>query len=155
MVQGKRFAVALIGIACGWIALAATGGAVGSIGAVADPDHRRPDRVPRRPTGEGGRRRDGRDDQAAALQPEPLASADRAQPRSSALHPTARDRTCTGTYILPKGTLVVTGTLQSRLLYEIPIVGGTGLFDNARGTLTVTASHLRPRHEVLVFRLVG
>jgi hypothetical protein len=62
---------------------------------------------------------------------------------------------CTSTYILPKGSLVVSGALQSRLLYELPIVGGTGLFDNARGTLTVTASHLRPRHEVLVFRLVG
>ena len=37
----------------------------------------------------------------------------------------------------------------------IGIVGGTGLYDNARGTLTVTATHLRPRHEVLIFRLVG
>jgi hypothetical protein len=66
-----------------------------------------------------------------------------------------RDRMCTGTYILPKGNLVVTGALQSRLLYEIPVIGGTGLYDNARGTLTVTATHLKPRHEVLFFRLVG
>jgi len=65
------------------------------------------------------------------------------------------DRTCVATYVLPKGTLVVTGALQSRLFYEMPIVGGTGLYDNARGTLTVTATHLRPRHEVLLFRLVG
>ena len=67
----------------------------------------------------------------------------------------ARNRTCVATYVLPKGTLVATGALQSRLFYEIPIVGGTGLYDNARGTLTVTATHLRPRHEVLLFRLVG
>ncbi len=68
----------------------------------------------------------------------------------------ARARTCTGTYVLPKGTLVVTGAIPSRLLYEIPIVGGTGLFDNARGTLTVTSTDLRPRRrEVLVFRLSG
>ena len=66
-----------------------------------------------------------------------------------------RDRMCTGTYILPKGSLVVSGALQTRLLYEIPVVGGTGLYDNARGTLTVTATHLKPRHEVLLFRLVG
>ena len=66
-----------------------------------------------------------------------------------------RDRSCTSTYVLPKGTLVAIGALQSRLFYEIPIVGGTGLYDNARGTLTVTATHLRPRHEVLLFRLVG
>ena len=67
----------------------------------------------------------------------------------------ARNRTCVATYVLPKGTLVTTGALQTRLFYEIPIVGGTGLFDNARGTLTVTATHLRPRREVLLFRLVG
>jgi hypothetical protein len=66
-----------------------------------------------------------------------------------------RDRMCNGTYILPKGSIVVSGALQSRLLYEIPVVGGTGLYDNARGTLTVTATHLKPRHEVLFFRLVG
>jgi hypothetical protein len=66
-----------------------------------------------------------------------------------------RNRTCVATYLLPKGTLVVTGALQSRLFYEIPVVGGTGLYDNARGTLTVTATHIRPRHEVLLFRLVG
>lgn len=66
-----------------------------------------------------------------------------------------RDRSCVGTYTLPKGDLVVAGALQSRLFYEIAVVGGTGLYDNARGTLTVTATHLRPRHEVLVFRLVG
>ncbi len=66
-----------------------------------------------------------------------------------------RSRSCVSTYVLPKGTLVATGALQSRLLYQIPVVGGTGLYDNARGTLTVTATHLRPRHEVLLFRLVG
>ncbi len=66
-----------------------------------------------------------------------------------------RNRTCVATFVLPKGTLVATGALQSRLFYEIPVVGGTGLYDNARGTLTVTATHLRPRHEVLLFRLVG
>jgi hypothetical protein len=65
------------------------------------------------------------------------------------------DRSCVGTYILPKGNIVVEGALQTRLLYDIAVVGGTGLYDNARGTLTVTASHLHPRHEVLFFRLVG
>ena len=64
------------------------------------------------------------------------------------------DRTCVGTYFLPKGSLVVAGTIQSRLIYEIPVVGGTGVYTNDRGTLTVTSTRLRPvRHEVLVFRL--
>jgi len=68
----------------------------------------------------------------------------------------ARERNCTGTYFLPKGSLVVAGAIQSRLLYDIAVVGGTGLFENARGTLTVTSTGLRPtRREVLVFRLVG
>jgi hypothetical protein len=66
-----------------------------------------------------------------------------------------RERMCSGTYVLPKGEISVMGTIQSRLLYEIPVVGGTRLFDNARGSLTVTSTHLRPRREVLVFRLTG
>jgi hypothetical protein len=68
----------------------------------------------------------------------------------------ARARSCTGTYVLPKGSLVVAGAISSRLLYEIAVVGGTGLFDNARGSLTVTSTDLRPRRrEVLLFRLSG
>lgn len=67
-----------------------------------------------------------------------------------------RERNCSGTYFLPRGSLVVTGAIQSRLLYEIAVVGGTGLYDNARGTLTVTSTGLRPkRREVLIFRLAG
>jgi hypothetical protein len=67
-----------------------------------------------------------------------------------------RARNCNGTYVLPKGSLVVAGTISSRLLYEIAIVGGTGLYDNARGALTVTSTDLQPRRrEVLVFRLTG
>jgi hypothetical protein len=68
----------------------------------------------------------------------------------------ARARTCTGTYTLPKGSLIVAGAISSRLLYEIAVVGGTGLFDNARGAVTVTSTDLRPRRrELLVFRLSG
>jgi hypothetical protein len=66
-----------------------------------------------------------------------------------------RTRMCTATYSLPRGKLVVSGVVTTRLLYEIAIVGGTGLYDNARGSLTVTATKFRPRHEVLVFRLSG
>jgi hypothetical protein len=67
-----------------------------------------------------------------------------------------RARSCTGTYALPKGNLVVAGVIQSRLLYEIAVVGGTGLYDNARGSVTVTSTELRPRRrEVLLFRLTG
>jgi hypothetical protein len=64
-------------------------------------------------------------------------------------------RTCNATYILPRGTLQTAGILRTRLLYSQAIVGGTGLFDNARGSLTVTARTIKPRRELLLFRLTG
>lgn len=66
-----------------------------------------------------------------------------------------RLRSCTGTYSLPRGTIVVSGVLSTRLLYELAIVGGTGLYDNARGTFTNTVLGLRPRRDLLLFRLTG
>jgi hypothetical protein len=65
------------------------------------------------------------------------------------------EQSCQGSYVLPKGTLETAGILRTRLFYTQAVVGGTGLFDNARGTLTVTAKALRPRREILLFRLTG
>jgi hypothetical protein len=65
------------------------------------------------------------------------------------------EQTCEGSYILPKGMLVTSGVLRTRLFYTQAIIGGTGLFDDARGTLTVTAKNLSPRREILLFRLTG
>jgi len=67
----------------------------------------------------------------------------------------ANRRMCTGSYSLPKGTIVTSGAIGNRLLYELAIVGGTELYDNARGSLVVTTTSLNPRREVLVFRLSG
>jgi hypothetical protein len=64
-------------------------------------------------------------------------------------------RSCSTIYTLPKGTIVVSGVLSTRLLYELAIVGGTGFYDNARGTLTNTVYKLRPRRDLLLFRLTG
>ncbi len=64
-------------------------------------------------------------------------------------------RMCSGTYTLPKGTIETSGAIGNRLLYELAIVGGTELYDNARGSLVVTTTSLNPRREVLVFRLTG
>jgi hypothetical protein len=64
-------------------------------------------------------------------------------------------RSCTGSYVLPRGMIETSGLLNSRLLYTAAITGGTGLYDNARGTLTVTAKGLKPRRELLLFRLSG
>ena len=49
-----------------------------------------------------------------------------------------RSRSCRGTYILPKGKIVVGGSLLYRQFYDLAVLGGTGLYDNARGTVTVT-----------------
>jgi hypothetical protein len=66
-----------------------------------------------------------------------------------------RSRVCRGTYFLPRGKLVVGGSLRFRQFYDMAIVGGTGLFDNARGTLTVTRASRRPVRNVVFFKLVG
>ena len=60
---------------------------------------------------------------------------------------------CTGTYFLPKGKIMVGGVIASRLFYELAVIGGTGLYDNVRGTVTVTYLGGSPAHEFLVFRL--
>jgi hypothetical protein len=64
-------------------------------------------------------------------------------------------QSCLGSYILPRGMIETSGVLNSRLLYTAAITGGTGFYDNARGTLTVTAKALNPRREILIFRLSG
>ena len=71
------------------------------------------------------------------------------------MHVSKTQRSCDGSYLLPRGMIETSGLLNSRLLYTAAITGGTGLYDNARGTLTVTARGLRPRRELLIFRLSG
>jgi hypothetical protein len=66
-----------------------------------------------------------------------------------------RSRVCRGTYILPRGKLVVGGSLLFRRFYDLAVLGGTGRYDNARGTLTVTRTGTNPVREALIFRLVG
>ena len=66
-----------------------------------------------------------------------------------------RSRVCRGTYILPKGKIVVGGSILYRQFYDLAVLGGTGLYDNARGTLTITRTHRSPVRDSVVFRLVG
>jgi hypothetical protein len=63
------------------------------------------------------------------------------------------NRECQGTYVLPKGKLAVSGPIRFRELYELAVVGGTGTYDSARGTLTATRTSRKPWREFLVFRL--
>lgn len=64
-------------------------------------------------------------------------------------------RKCSGSYVLPRGTIETAGLVHSRLLYTQAIVGGTDVYDNARGTVTVTATSVRPRRELVLMRLTG
>jgi hypothetical protein len=66
-----------------------------------------------------------------------------------------RSRICRGTYFMPKGKLVVGGSLLFRQYYDLAVTGGIGLYDNARGTVTVTRMGRRPARDLVVFRLVG
>jgi hypothetical protein len=66
-----------------------------------------------------------------------------------------RARSCNGTYFLPKGRLEVAGSLRFRMFYELAVVGGTGLYNNARGTLVVTRTATRPNRDIVLFRLAG
>jgi hypothetical protein len=63
-----------------------------------------------------------------------------------------RSRVCNGTYFLPRGKIVVAGALVYRQFYEVAVLGGTGLYNNVQGSLTVTTT--RPRRDILTFRLV-
>jgi hypothetical protein len=65
-----------------------------------------------------------------------------------------RSRQCSGTYFLPKGKIVVSGSLRYRLFFKLAVVGGTDLYDNVRGSMTGTLLGRGPRRELLVFRLI-
>jgi hypothetical protein len=62
-------------------------------------------------------------------------------------------RQCNITFYLPRGRLFVSGTVHSLLFYSLPVVGGTGIYDNVRGTLTVTFLRSGPTRQLLFFRL--
>ena len=56
--------------------------------------------------------------------------------------------------MLPAGKLTVSGLLLYRGLYDLAVTGGTGLYSNVKGTLTVTRIRQNPTGDVLFFRLV-
>jgi hypothetical protein len=68
---------------------------------------------------------------------------------------TSRSRACTVTIFLPRGRLIAGGSIRYQELYELAVLGGTRLYDNARGTLTVIRTTRRPRRHILLFRLTG
>jgi len=59
---------------------------------------------------------------------------------------------CTGTYILPAGKITVSGVLIYSDFYDMAVTGGTGRYNNVRGTQVVT--RLRRSEKLMLFRLV-
>lgn len=68
---------------------------------------------------------------------------------------TTSARSCTATISLPRGRLVAGGSIRFTELYELAVLGGTRLYDDARGTLTAIRTTRRPRRDILLFRLTG
>ena len=64
-------------------------------------------------------------------------------------------RNCRVTFFLQRGTLVAGGALRFRQLYQLAVLGGTRLYEDARGTLTVSRIDRTPRRERVVFKLIG
>jgi len=65
-----------------------------------------------------------------------------------------RSRQCNGTYSLPRGKLIVSGSVRYWEFYKLAIIGGTDLYSDIRGSETATLYARDPRKEILVFRLV-
>ena len=68
---------------------------------------------------------------------------------------TSLARACTVTIFMPRGRLVAGGSIRYQDLYELAVLGGTRLYDDARGTLTVIRTTRRPQRQILLFRLTG
>ena len=49
----------------------------------------------------------------------------------------------------------MSGQILFRQFFQLAVVGGTGLYDNVRGTLTVTALGGKSRGNLVLFRLVA
>ena len=65
-----------------------------------------------------------------------------------------RSRQCNGTYTLPRGKIMVSGSIRYWEFYKLAIVGGTDFYANIRCSETGTLYARDPRKEILVFRLV-
>ena len=60
---------------------------------------------------------------------------------------------CSGTYFLPRGKIVVAGSLRYREFFKVAVIGGTDLYDNVNGSVSATMYSRNPRRSILIFRL--
>jgi len=62
-------------------------------------------------------------------------------------------RECQGTYDLPLGRVQVAGEVIVRSSFELTIVGGTGIYEDARGVVQVSQYAPTPRRAFVTFYL--
>lgn len=62
-------------------------------------------------------------------------------------------RSCQLYIYLPEGRLLASGNVHNLLFFTLPVVGGTGIYDNVGGSLTVTYLGGAPARQLLLFRL--
>jgi hypothetical protein len=62
-------------------------------------------------------------------------------------------RNCQLYVYLPEGRLLASGDVHNLLFFSLPVVGGTGIYDNVGGSLTVTYLGGNPARQLLLFRL--
>jgi hypothetical protein len=65
----------------------------------------------------------------------------------------AGSRYCWGTYTIGDNSIVVHGVTRNAFRYQLAVVGGTGFYANAGGTLNVYRITSNPLRERLVFNL--
>jgi hypothetical protein len=62
---------------------------------------------------------------------------------------------CRGTFQFPRGNIIVGGVRSSRRSYVLAVLGGTGLYDNARGSLSINQIGDDPKRDRVFIQLVG
>jgi hypothetical protein len=65
----------------------------------------------------------------------------------------AGSRYCWGTFTIGENSIVVHGVTRNAFRYQLAVVGGTGFYANAGGTLNVYRITSNPLRERLVFNL--
>ena len=56
------------------------------------------------------------------------------------VHVTASIRECWGTYTLPRGLIRVAGQIMNRRSFKVFVVGGSGIYAHAEGTLAANGT---------------
>jgi hypothetical protein len=63
-------------------------------------------------------------------------------------------KACSGTLFMPRGRILFEGPVRYRTIFALGVVGGIGLYDNVKGTVTVTQLDRKGVRYLYYFRLI-